>query len=297
MKNYLGLIYALSAYLWWGILPIFWKNLDHVPSLEIVTHRVIWACVIVFLIILLMREWSTFIALFKQKRILLQSIAASVLMTINWGVFIWAVTNQRIVETSLGYFINPLATVLFGMLFFGETLSKYQAAALLIAALGVAVMVFANGEVPIISLALAITFASYSVVKKKMSVSASHGLAIETLLMMIPAVIFLIYLESQGQNSFGGDIKTDVMLIMGGLVTLVPLLLFAAAVSKMSMTALGMTQYIGPICQLFIAVLIYNEPFGQERQLAFGLIWLALVVYSVDQLNAQRLRRIERRKA
>jgi len=291
MNKHLGLIYAVTAFLWWGMVPLYWKQLDHLSAGEIVTHRMVWSCLIVLAMIVLMRQWRAFISLFKDRKSLARLLIASLLITVNWGVYIWAVNSEHLVETSLGYFINPLITVLFGMLFFGETLKRLQVIALLLAAMGVAVMVLATGGLPLVSLTLAVSFALYSVMKKQLSLPATHGLAIETLLMMAPALVYIFYLQAQGHGSFGTGFGVSAALILGGLVTLVPLLLFAAAAKKVSMTTLGMTQYISPTCQLLIAVLIYREPFDQTKLLAFGFIWMALVLYSVDQLNAQRQRR------
>ncbi len=221
---------------------------------------------------------------------------ASILVTTNWAIFIWAVNNENIVETSLGYFINPLISVFFGMLFFGERFRKVQILALVIAGLGVAVMVAATGGLPMISLSLAITFALYSVMKKKVSMPASHGLAIEMLVTLIPAGIYLFFLQSSGEASFGMNLYTNTLLVLGGLFTLVPLLLFAAAAKRVSMTTLGMTQYVGPTCQLLIGVMIYGEPFGGITLLAFGFIWVALIIYTSDQLTLQTKRRRERRR-
>ncbi len=294
MKQQLGLIYALSAYLWWGLVPLYWKQLDHIPAAEIVAHRMVWACVIVLALIVLMKQWRQFCAVFRDSKTLWRLMLASILVTANWAIYIWAVNNEHIVETSLGYFINPLITVLFGVLFFGEALRGVKLVALCLAAIGVAVMVIATGGLPLVSLSLAVSFALYSVMKKQVSLPATHGLAVETLFVLLPAAAYLAYLSGQGQSNFDTDISVSVMLILGGLVTLVPLLLFAAAAKKVSMTALGMTQYIGPSCQLIIGVWVYNEPFGQTKLLAFGFIWLALLVYSIDQLNGQRRRRLAR---
>jgi len=290
MEKNTGFIYALLAYLWWGIIPIFWKQIDHVPSMEIVAHRIIWGCVIVLLVILFMRQWSDLIEVFRDRATLLRLSIASVLVSVNWAIFIWAVNNDRIVETSLGYFINPLVTVIFGMLVFKESLRSWQIVALVMAALGVMVMIVGTGGVPVVSLSLAITFACYSVIKKQVNLPATHGLAVETLLMMVPTLIVVAYYSYQGLGNFSVTEEpiTSLMLVFGGLFTLIPLLLFAAAAKRVSFTALGMTQYIGPTCQLFIAVAIYKEPFGIVKLIAFGLIWLALLVYSVDQILHKR---------
>ena len=288
MKNNLGLIYAFSAYIWWGFIPVFWKQLDHISSAEIVMHRMVWSCVIVLVMIMFMRQWREFSALFSQPKVMLRLLIASALMTINWGVFIWAVNSGYLVETSMGYFINPLINVLFGVLFFAERLRKGQMFALFIAFVGVLYLVLTFGAFPWISFTLAITFALYSVTKKSITVPAAHGMGLETLFFIVPAIAYLIYIEANGSGQFTASAFNASMLVLGGLFTLIPLLLFAAAAKKVTMTVLGMTQYIGPSLQLLIGVFIYNEPFGSERMIAFGLIWLALAVYSADQIRHRR---------
>jgi chloramphenicol-sensitive protein RarD len=192
----------------------------------------------------------------------------------------------------MGYFLNPFINVLFGVLFFGESLRRNQTMALCLAGLGVAYLIFVHGEVPYIALSLALSFACYGAVKKTVTVPATHGMAIETGLLILPAIAYVSYLSWTSTGEFGTDIKVDMLLILGGLVTLAPLLLFAMAAQRISMTALGMTQYLGPSMQLIIGVWIYHEPFGSERQIAFGLIWAGLVVYSIDQLNHRRKRKL-----
>lgn len=287
MKNNLGLIYALAAYTWWGFIPIFWKQLSHVDSIQIVMHRMVWACVLVTLLIIISRQWQQFKPLFSQPKLIFKLLIASLLVSTNWAVFIWAVNTGHLVETSLGYFMNPLLSVALGVILFSEVLRRGQLLALSIAAIGVLYLAFSYGEFPWISLALAVTFALYGAVKKSVSVPATHGLAIETLCLLIPAAAYLFYIEIQGSGQFFDLPSNTWMLVLGGLFTLVPLLLFAAAAKRISMTALGMTQYIGPSLQLIIGVFIYGESFGSEKMIAFGLIWLALGVYSIDQLRHQ----------
>lgn len=291
MKNNHGLLYALIAYTWWGVIPIFWKQLGHVDSVEIVMHRMVWSCVFVTLLIVVSSQWLQFKPLFSQPKLLIKLFIASTLVTINWGVFIWAVNAGRLIETSLGYFMNPLINVALGVVFFDESLRRGQLAALLIAAIGVAYLFTSFGAFPWISFALAITFSLYSAVKKSVSVPATHGMAVEGMFFFIPAVVYLFYIQVNGQGQFFSRTFDSSMLVIGGLFTLVPLVLFAAAAKRISMTALGMTQYIGPTLQLLCGVVLYGEAFGTQKMIAFGFIWLALGVYSVDQLRHQRYAR------
>lgn len=295
MKNNLGLIYAFAAYTWWGFIPIFWKQLSHVDSIEIVMHRMVWACVLVTLLIIVSRQWRQFKTLLAQPKLIFKLFIASVLVSTNWAVFIWAVNNEHLVQTSLGYFMNPLFSVALGVILFGEVLRRGQMLALSIAAIGVLYLVLSYGVVPWISLVLAVTFALYGAVKKSVSVPATHGLAVETMCLLIPAAVYLFYIELQGSGQFFDLPSNTWMLVLGGLFTLVPLVLFAAAAKRISMTALGMTQYIGPSLQLLIGVFIYNEPFGSQTMIAFGFIWLALAIYSMDQLRHQNVLRRARK--
>lgn len=288
MNDNKGLLYAIGAYTWWGVIPIFWKQLDHVGPIEIVMHRMVWSCLMVTGLIAVMGQWAAFKALFRDYKLLLRMAIASLLVSVNWGIFIWAVNEGRIVETSMGYFINPLISVVFGVLFFAERLRFTQVLAIAIAGCGVLYLIFGYGEFPFVALSLAITFALYGVVKKSLSIPATHGLALETLLMFLPAAAYLVYVQVNGAGVFGSAIRTDSLLILAGLFTLVPLVLFASAAKLISMTALGMSQYIGPFLQLLLGVLVYHEPFGSERMIAFGLVWIALVIYSIDQLNHRR---------
>ncbi len=296
MQNNLGLIYAFAAYVFWGIIPLFWKQLGHVDSIEIVIHRMLWSCVLVTLLILLSRQWASFKSLFSQPKLMLRLLVASILISLNWAVFIWAVNNDRLVETSLGYFMNPLISVALGVVLFSEVLRRGQWLALLVASIGVVYLFATHGSFPWISFVLAITFSLYSAVKKSISVTATHGMAIETLYFFLPALIYLIYIEWQGSGQFFQGSSNSWMLILGGLFTLIPLVLFAAAAKRISMTALGMMQYIGPTLQLLCGVLIYQEPFGSQKMIAFGFIWLALAVYSADQIKQRRHRRLAKRR-
>ena len=289
--NNLGFVYALIAYFIWGVVPIFWRWIAHVDSVEIVAHRMVWSFVLALLLTLVLRQWRVFLPILKQRKVMARLFIASMLISVNWGVYIWAINDGRIVEGSMGYYINPLLNVFVGMLVFGETLRPNQWLAIGLAAVGVAYLIFVHGEIPYVALILAVTFSAYGAVKKSLEVPAVHGMVVETGMVLIPACVYLSYLSMDGSLAFGGDMRTDVLLILGGAVTLAPLLFFAAAAQRISLTALGMTQYLGPTLQLIIGVFMYNEPFGSERQIAFGCIWVALLIYSVDQINNRRRRR------
>ncbi|MDA7737836.1 EamA family transporter RarD [bacterium] len=287
----LGLSYAIGAYFIWGLVPLFWKQLAYVNSIELVVHRMLWSFVFVAAYVLLRQDWKVLFGYFKDKVLIRRLAAASILFSANAAIFIWAVNSGHLIETSMGYFINPLFNVTLGVIIFGERLRPLQLLAISSAAAGVLYYVFAFGAVPIIALSLALTFSVYGAFKKSISIPAVHGMAIETSFVLIPCLMYLGFLEWQGVGVFGNDLKTDVMLALGGFITLMPLLLFASAAKIISMTALGITQYIGPSLQLLIGVFIYNEFFGQPQQIAFVGIWIGVLIYTIDNVRHGRQRR------
>ena len=291
MKN-LGLVYAFLAYFIWGMAPLFWRLMEHVPSLEIVAHRMVWSAIMVIIVIIVMGQWKQFRERLSSTRTLIRLLFASLLISANWGVYIWAINNNYIVEASMGYFINPLLNVVLGVLIFKEKLRLNQWLAVCLAFFGVAYLIIIHGQIPWIALMLAFSFGGYAAVKKTIGVPATHGLAVESGLVVLPALAFLFYLSTQNQLEFGHDLSTDALLISGGAFTLIPLLLFSAAAKRLSFTVLGMTQYLGPTLQLLIGVFVFHEGFGTERQISFGLIWLGLLFYSIDQLNHRRKRKV-----
>lgn len=291
MRN-LGFFYAICAYFLWGMAPLYWKALSDVPSMEIVAHRMVWSCVFALMIVLLSRHWSQLTALIRQPRVVARLVLASILVSVNWAIYIWAVNSGNIVQSAMGYFINPLINVFFGFLFFQERLNRMQMVAIGCAAAGVMWLIASHGELPWIALSLAVTFALYGVVKKTIRVPAVHGMAVETTFVFLPALGYLLYVDSQGSSWFAESVPITAMLIIGGAFTLAPLLFFAAAAKRISLTALGMTQYLGPSLQLIIGVWIFNEPFASDQQITFALIWLGLLIYTLDQWQSQRRARV-----
>lgn len=291
MRN-LGFVYAICAYFLWGMAPLYWKALSDVPSMEIVAHRMVWSCVFALMIVLLSRHWSQLTALIRQPRVVARLVLASILVSVNWAIYIWAVNSGNIVQSAMGYFINPLINVFFGFLFFQERLNRMQMVAIGCAAAGVMWLIASHGELPWIALSLAVTFALYGVVKKTIRVPAVHGMAVETTFVFLPALGYLLYVDSQGSSWFAESVPITAMLIIGGAFTMAPLLFFAAAAKRISLTALGMTQYLGPSLQLIIGVWIFNEPFASDQQITFALIWLGLLIYTLDQWQSQRRARV-----
>lgn len=280
-----GMISAASAYMLWGLLPLYWKALQHVPALEILAHRIAWALVVVLLLLAYQRRWSWFGRVLGSRRIVLTFLTTSTLITINWFVYIWAVNAGHIVETSLGYFINPLVSVLLGVLFLKERLRIGQGVAIALALCGVLYLTFTYGSVPWIALSLAGSFGLYGLLRKTATLNSLEGLTLETLMLFVPALGYLLFIEVAGRGAFGhADLLTSLLLAGAGIVTALPLLLFAAGARQITLTTLGLLQYIAPTLQFLLGVLVYDEAFNRTRLVGFCLIWLALAVYSVEGL-------------
>ena len=278
-----GLIYAIGAYGLWGFLPIYWKALQTVPAAEIVGHRMIWALVFVAGLLTFRRHWRWLPVAVRQPGTLLVVFLAACILALNWLTYVWAVNAGYIVETSLGYFMTPLVSVLLGVLFLRERLRPWQWLAIAVAFLGVLYLTAGYGALPWIALVLAFSFGFYGLLKKKTSLSPLEGLALEISLLFLPALAYLLYLERQGTGSFGHTTAlTTSLLILTGLATAAPLLLFAAAARRIPLSLLGILQYIAPTLQFLLGVFLYGEPFDQTRLVGFGMIWTALLIYSIE---------------
>jgi chloramphenicol-sensitive protein RarD len=290
-----GVIWALGAYLVWGVLPIYWKWLGHVPSGEILTSRVIWAFVFTLLFVVLMRSSKLLIVdirtLWKNQKAFWGLFFASALISANWFLYIWAVNNNHLVETSLGYYINPLISVLLGIIFLKERLTPAQKLAVVIALIGVIVLTISYGRFPWLAIVLAISFAIYGLMKKTIPLDAVRGLTIETLFIVPFALIYYIYLFVTGKAiMFHNDIQTDILLVLTGAATAIPLVLFAKGAQRMPLYMIGFLQYIAPTCMLFLGVIIYGETFNAIDLLSFSLIWLALILFTVSKVMEARTR-------
>lgn len=287
-----GLLAAVGAFLFWGVFPIYWKALDHVPALEIVAHRLVWCClwVVAFLFVTRGRRWLP--GLLRRPRVLRNLTISSLLIGVNWLLYIWAVNADHIVETSLGYFINPLVNVMFGVLLFSERLNRRQWLAVGIAALGVAYMTFAHGRLPWIALVLATSFGLYSVMRKITDVESVPGLAWESAVYFPFVCIGLLWLAGTDTGAMGKvDRQTDVLLLLSGVLTAVPLILFAVAARSVPLSTIGLLQYLAPTLQLLCGTLLYDEPFTEVEAVGFGCIWAALAIYTADGLRGHWRRR------
>ncbi len=282
-----GVLYAVSAFFIWGLFPLYWKPLAHVPALQILCHRAAGSAVFVPGILLIQRNWAWLGDSLRQPARLRVFALSSLLLSTNWLIYIWAVNENRVVEASLGYFINPLVNVLLGRVFLGERLTPAQASAVGLATLGVAWLTLSLGSVPWVALALAGSFGVYGLLRKRAPLPSLEGLALETYLIAPFALLALLILHWQGAGAFGqGSGLSDGLLMGAGVVTAIPLLLFASGARRLTLATLGLIQYIGPTMQLLLGVWLYHEPFGAVRAIGFGLIWAALALYSGHGLLA-----------
>ncbi len=279
----LGLVYAASAFLFWGLTPVYWKLLLHVPASEIIAHRIVWGLVVVAGWMSLRGRWPELAAGVRQPRTVAALAASTVFIAVNWGLFVWAVNNDRVLATSLGYYINPLVNVVLGLLVLGERLNRRQWIAVSLAAVAVTILTIAQGRLPWISLVLAASFALYGLLRKTVQVDAVVGLAFETMALAPLAAAFLLIQKNRGTAAFGHQgVGTDVLLVAAGAVTVVPLILFTLGVRRLPLSTAGLMQYIAPTCTFVLAVFLYNETFSAAHAISFVLIWTALGIYTFD---------------
>ena len=283
-----GILYGLSAYALWGFFPIYWKFLHHVNALQLISHRIIWSFVLLMAVIFFTRQWADFRAVAGFKTLRIYFIAA-ILIGINWTLYVWAVNKNYIVETSLGYFINPLVSVLLGVTFLKERLRIAQWIPVILATLGVAYLTLTYGRLPYIALSLAFSFGLYGLVKKLSPLGSLYGLTVETGILFIPAVAYLVFAEINGVGAFlHTGLTSDLLMVGAGVVTTVPLLLFASAARSVPLWVVGLLQYIAPTIQFLLGVFIYKEPFSHNQLIGFGIVWVALVIFLVENYLASR---------
>ena len=289
-----GIWYGIGAYVTWGLFPIYWKWLHHVPALQLIGHRILWSFLMLFVVILISRQWNTFRAAVLAPRVLRIYLVAAVLIGINWLVYVWAVNAGFIVETSLGYYINPLLNVLMGVLFLHERMRSLQWVPLGLAAAGVLYLTFAYGSLPWIALTLAFSFGLYGLVKKTAPLGSLYGLTLETGLLFLPALLYLLYADATGQGAFlHTGVISDVLLVGAGLMTTIPLLMFASAARRIPLSLVGILQYIAPTLQFLLGVLVYREPFTHAQLIGFGIVWIALILFGMEGYLASRAQRAQ----
>jgi chloramphenicol-sensitive protein RarD len=285
-----GIWSAAAAYVAWGLLPLYWKQLHNLPPTQVISHRVVWSCLILLGCLLAAGQLKGLRAALNW-RVLGTYAAAAVLIAVNWLIFLWAVNANYVVETSLGYFITPLISVLLGVVFLRERLRPWQWLPIGLAAAGVLYLTLLYGSLPWIALSLAGSFALYGLVKKTAPLGSFYGLTIETGLLFAPALIYLIVMDVSGQGAFRhSGVAIDLLLVGAGLVTTAPLLLFASAARKIPLSLVGILQYIAPTLQFLLGVLVYHEPFSLAQLWGFAIVWAALVLFAVEGSLAYRRR-------
>jgi chloramphenicol-sensitive protein RarD len=285
-----GIWNGLGAYLLWGFFPIYWKLLHEVSALQLIGHRISWSFILLIAVILLTRQWTEFRSAALIPKVIGIYALAGVLLSINWLIYVWGVNSGFIVETSLGYFINPLVSVLLGVVFLHERLRGMQWVAVGLAAAGVTYLTLTYGRLPWIALSLAVSFGIYGLAKKLAPLGSLYGLTLETALVFPMALIYLAFLQSNGMAAFlNRGVLTDILLISTGVVTSIPLLMFASAARQIPLTMIGLLQYIAPTLQFLIGVFLYHEPFDQSRLIGFSLVWLALIIFWVENYLTNRV--------
>lgn len=286
-----GVIFVAISYILWGVLPIYWKLLQHVSAQQVLCHRIVWCVVFMILLIIISNRWRSFRLelreIFVQPQKLIGIILSALILNMNWFIYIWAVIHNHVIEASLGYYINPLVSVILGVAVLKERMNIWQYLAFFLAFLAVLNLTVHFGSVPWISISLAVTFGLYGLLKKMVGAGAITGLTLETLIMIIPALIYLTYVHQTGYGSFStNSLTTSILLIGAGIVTAVPLLLFSSGTLSLSLTIVGFLQYISPTLTLLLGIFLYHESFTAAHLISFALIWIGLIIFTVSQTRA-----------
>jgi chloramphenicol-sensitive protein RarD len=285
-----GVWYAIGAYVLWGLFPIYWKWLDFIPAIQLIGHRFLWSFLMLIVVTLVSGQWNTFRTAALQPKVLRIYLLSALLLGVNWLTYVWAVNAGFIVEASLGYFINPLVSVLLGVVFLRERLRTFQWVPVGLAAVGVLYLTISYGSLPWIALTLAFTFGFYGLVKKAAPLGSLYGLTLETGLMFLPALAYLFFANGNGQGVFlHSRVTINLLLVATGLVTAVPLLMFASAAQRIPLSVVGILQYIAPTLQFLLGVLVYKEPFTHTQLIGYGVVWMALLIFWVEGLLARRV--------
>ncbi|MFT5675802.1 MAG: chloramphenicol-sensitive protein RarD [Paraglaciecola sp.] len=280
-----GVFLALAAYSMWGVAPIYFKLLSDMPALEILMHRVIWSMVVLVLLVLLTGHMPKVRSALTNRRVLSILLLSGVLLAVNWLLFIWAVNNNKLLDASLGYYINPLLNVFLGRIFLGEQLRTLQKVAVILALLGVVILIVTFGQVPWIALTLAASFGVYGLLRKQVAVDSLPGLLLETAMMLPFALVYWLWFAGEGSNLFSNEMGINTLLLLAGVVTTAPLLCFTGAARRIKYSTLGFFQYIGPSIMFLLAIFIYGEPMSEARVVTFMFVWLALALFSFDSFR------------
>jgi chloramphenicol-sensitive protein RarD len=287
-RNSSGIAYGVGAYVIWGLLPVYWRWLDRASAFEILAHRAIWSLLFCFVFLAYQKQLRTTFALLKNPRTFALLALTSLLLSANWAIYIWSVSVDRVVEAALGYYITPLVAVTFGVLVLKEKLRKLQVISVSLATVGVVILTVAYGHIPLIALGLAVSWGSYSLIKKRLNAGALETLSIETLVAFIPNFIFLTYLINKNEAQFGQDLGFSLALFSAGLFTVIPLLMFNAATTRLPLTVTGLLQYITPSIMFLVGIVIFHEPLPVAKIIGFIFIWIALTFLGTDLVKSGR---------
>lgn len=288
-----GFAFALTAYVLWGFLPFFMKAVAHIPAAEVVAHRIIWSVPLAGLVLVWLGRTADIKTALRSPRMIGMATLTAVLITINWGIYVWAIGAGRAIETALGYYVNPLFSIFLGAVLLKEKLDRAQIVAIALAAVAVAILAFDAGGLPWVSLSLCVSWAFYAFCRKALPIGPNQGFFLEVLILSVPAIGYVIWLESTGQGHFGDTGMADVLWLLScGIVTAVPLMVYANGAKLLRLSTIGIMQYIAPTMIFIIAVFAFGEPFGTVKLIAFVFIWAALFIYSGSMLRSARNRRL-----
>lgn len=286
-----GFFFALTAYVFWGFLPIYMKALSHIPAVEVVAHRILWSLPIALVVIVWLGRTQDLRQAIRTPRTLMMGAATAALISVNWGIYVWAIGAGFALEAALGYYINPLFSVLLGRILLNEQLTKAQWAAVCLAAAAVLLLTFEAGRLPYVALGLTVSWGFYAYLKKSLPIGPNQGFTLEVMLLAPAALMYLVWLQANGTASFlSAGLSNDLLLLGTGVVTAIPLMIYANGAKRLRLSTIAMMQYISPTMIFLIAVFVFGEPFGTARLIAFPMIWAALVIFTVSMLNARRRR-------
>ncbi|WP_392337440.1 EamA family transporter RarD [Loktanella salsilacus] len=284
-----GLAFAVAAYVLWGFLPLYMKLVAHMSAAEVVTHRVIWSLPIAVVVLIVLRRTSDVRIALRSPKVLAMGCVTAALISVNWGIYVWAISADHALDAALGYYINPLFSILLGAVLLGERLSRSQMAAIALAVGAVLILTFDAGGIPWVSLGLMFSWGFYALAKKSLPIGPNQGFLLEVLILIGPALVYFAYLAGTGQSHFAVGSGMDTWLLIGcGVVTAVPLMIYANGAKLLRLSTIAILQYIAPTMIFLFAVFAFNEPFGRARMIAFPMIWIALVIYTVSMLSQMR---------
>lgn len=285
-----GLALAIATYVFWGFLPLYMREMAHIPPFEIIAHRILWSLPIALAVVASRGGLDKVVQTLRQPALVRMAALTAVLISVNWLIYVWAVTNGRAIETALGYYINPLLSVALGALLLGETLTRPQIAAIALAAAAVVLMTFSAGGLPVVAIGLTLSWGLYAFCKRRLPLPANEGFTVEILVLVLPALGYVLWLAATGRGHFGANLHDTAFLVGAGAVTAIPLMMYANAAKLIRLSTIGILQYIAPTLIFLTAVLIFHEPFGGVRRIAFPMIWAALAIYSATLLRRRPAR-------